>query len=164
MRHYKIYRDYMKHEDDLLNHRTTWLLIFQGFLFATLGVIGEWQVAEPTIFFTERNWLPFLLVGAGIFVAGFSWVGLKAADTAMERLCKDWHDFKDDYEPEDWRRIPGLAGGGDDGAKRRGKLPSLCIPWFLIATWILVGVMVLVDHFQPPGKPSGASTAIPLIR
>src|SRR5271155_2266738 len=79
MRHYKIYRDYMKHEDDLLNHRTTWLLIFQGFLFATLGVIGEWQVAEPSIFFTERNWLPFLLAGAGIFVAGFSWVGLKAA-------------------------------------------------------------------------------------
>ena len=39
---YQIYRDYMKHEDDLLNQRTTWLLVIQGFLFATLGVLGEW--------------------------------------------------------------------------------------------------------------------------
>ena len=32
-----LFRDYIKHEDDLVNHRLTWLLTIHGFLYATCG-------------------------------------------------------------------------------------------------------------------------------
>lgn len=36
---YQIYRDYLIHEDDLMNQRSTWHLLIQGFLFATFGAL-----------------------------------------------------------------------------------------------------------------------------
>jgi hypothetical protein len=35
---YNIYRDYVKHEDNLINNRMTWLLSIHGFLYATYGL------------------------------------------------------------------------------------------------------------------------------
>lgn len=34
---YELFRDYIKHEDDLINQRLTWLLTIHGFLYATCG-------------------------------------------------------------------------------------------------------------------------------
>jgi hypothetical protein len=36
--HYRIFRDYLQHEDDLINHRSTWHHTIQGLLFTALGV------------------------------------------------------------------------------------------------------------------------------
>lgn len=34
---FSLYRDYLKHEDNLINQRTTWLITIQSFLIATFG-------------------------------------------------------------------------------------------------------------------------------
>jgi hypothetical protein len=44
---YKIHRDYVQHEDTLINHRTTLLLTIQGFLLTAIG-LGLKQMYEIT--------------------------------------------------------------------------------------------------------------------
>jgi hypothetical protein len=34
---YELFRSYVKHEDTLIDHRTTWLIYIQSFLLATFG-------------------------------------------------------------------------------------------------------------------------------
>jgi hypothetical protein len=41
---YEMFRDYMKNEDNLLNHRLTWLLTIHGFLYATCGFTLQMRV------------------------------------------------------------------------------------------------------------------------
>jgi hypothetical protein len=60
---YNVYRDYMKHEDDLINQRASWHLLLQGFLFATFGVMGEWQTEGGTGFLHPRRyWILYGLI------------------------------------------------------------------------------------------------------
>lgn len=40
MTYYERVRDYVQHEDDLINSRLTWSLTIHGFLFATLGILA----------------------------------------------------------------------------------------------------------------------------
>jgi len=63
---YEIYRDYIKHEDDLINHRSTWHLLIQGFLFATLAGCGKSDLAgqRPT---PLAGKLLILRCGVGVF-------------------------------------------------------------------------------------------------
>jgi len=35
---YEVFRDYIKHEDNLINNRLTWILTIHGFLYATYGL------------------------------------------------------------------------------------------------------------------------------
>jgi hypothetical protein len=45
---YEFFRDYVKHEDNLINQRLTWLLTIHGFLYATCGFTlqKKYEIAE----------------------------------------------------------------------------------------------------------------------
>ena len=44
--HFKIFRDYMQHEDNLINQRVSWNSTIQGFLFATYG-LSQQKLPDP---------------------------------------------------------------------------------------------------------------------
>jgi len=43
-------RNMIQHEDTLINHRLTWFLVFQGFLFTTLGIVWRSGFSSPVLF------------------------------------------------------------------------------------------------------------------
>ena len=148
---YNIYRDYMKHEDDLLNQRTTWLLVIQGFLFATLGVLGEW-VLQPgqDRLGIERQFLVYVLVVVGVVVASVAFLGITAASDAIDELRRKWELIRVHYQG--WENLPEIAGGGDPTAHQRGKWPPRLIPAAIFIAWIGVLVLAFLDfHFAKAG-------------
>jgi hypothetical protein len=164
---YKVYRDYMKHEDDLLNQRTTWLLVIQGFLFATLAVLGEWVSPKDPLsdlLRTERLYLIYVLVFVGILIAVAAFISILAANKAIDSLQKKWEkELKQYYRAEDWDLFPGIAGGGHKKAKAWGKTPALAIPCIVALAWIIVAGMNANDKLYPPtaqavGAQPGAQT------
>jgi hypothetical protein len=159
---YKVYRDYMKHEDDLLNQRTTWLLVIQGFLFATLAVLGEWVSPKDPLsdlLRTERLYLIYVLVGVGIFIAVAAFISILAANEAIDSLQEKWEkELREHYRAEDWDLFPEIAGGGHKKAKARGKTPALAIPCIVSLAWIIVAGMNANDKLYRPAAASSAQT------
>lgn len=89
LEHAKIIREMIRHEDDVINQRFTWLCQIQGFLFAALAFVWKEQTA---------NSLVLLLCLIGYSVAISTWFSLRAASIGIGRLLNWW----DSYEPADY--------------------------------------------------------------
>jgi hypothetical protein len=143
-----VYRDYIKFEHELQNHRSTWHLLMQGFLFATLGVIGEWQIGKemPTHLVTEREWLPYILMSAGSLIAIAAFISIWASDMAIRSLVKRWHKQSGaEFDSDFIARVPDIKGGGSTWAERMGKVASMFIPVIALLAWIVVAIMYQLD-------------------
>ena len=81
----KVIREMIKHENDLMNHRLTWLCQIQGFLFTALAVI--WQ-------YPASKYVQYVLCLAGVLVAISSFYGLDAAVQAIKKLNDKGEDRK----------------------------------------------------------------------
>ena len=96
---YKIFRDYVEHEDTLVNNRLLWNINIQGFLFATYGftiqklaevqAIRNQEIVVGTGTVAMRCLIVFLPV-LGISISYLSWKGVKAAQNAIARLEGEW--------------------------------------------------------------------------
>jgi hypothetical protein len=133
-----LYRDRMMHEDNLLNHRSTWHLVIQGFLFGTLGVLLKPGKCSdpPNAMCVLYQRLPFVVGGVGVLVSIFAWLSLHAAHIAIERLDREWREKKMRYDPG--CLLPGLAGAGSTSARILGKLHGLLIPLTTGTAWALI--------------------------
>ena len=158
---YNVFRDYTKVEHELQNQRSTWHLVIQGFLFATLGVMGQWGEARgfPNFLNTERNSLPYVLATAGVLIAIFSQISIWAADTAIQELIHKWGRITKDgtYKRLADDYFPGIAGGGSEKAERRGKFSMFAIPIIIMGAWSAVAIIFSLDLKsvgQTPQKPA----------
>jgi len=84
-------RSEIEHEDNLTNHRLTWLLTSQGFLFAAFALI--FQASTKTD--VKPDLVPFyqyVLSGAaitGIISSAFIWFHLREAEIQL-RVIDEW--------------------------------------------------------------------------
>lgn len=78
-----IIREMIRHEDDVIDQRFTWLCQIQGFLFTALAL--AWK--EPT-----AHYLVLLLCLVGIAVAITTWFALRSAWQGVEKLLKWWDE------------------------------------------------------------------------
>ncbi|MEM6603945.1 MAG: hypothetical protein AAF621_07830 [Pseudomonadota bacterium] len=107
----KYFRSLIEHEDNLINHRTSWLLVSQSFILAACITAGH--VKEPIIWFN-------------IILVIFSLYGNVAAINAhneIKRLYDNW-DQKEDYH----LTSKGLTYW-------LGCAPSLIIPYLFLMLW-----------------------------
>src|SRR5262249_26759673 len=116
--HYKIFRDYLQHEDGLINQRLSWNFTIQGFLFATYGLclqklldvsdrIFE-KLLDPKTLTVSWNQVQsnlqqltgyraldilvnYVIPIVGFFVALFAFGGSLAAHRALSQLRADWN-------------------------------------------------------------------------
>jgi hypothetical protein len=104
---YGIFRDYLKHEDDLINGRLNWNFTIQGFLFASycfcLQKVAEvrGQVLPKTDFqyaasmdfalaVHELRLVMIVIAAVGFFVSAFVLMSVWAATLAMHELETKW--------------------------------------------------------------------------
>lgn len=86
---YHMLREQIQHEDNLVNHRLTWLLAVEGFLFAV-----------STALFTSQNLtedakkILFFIIGIfGISFCITSFLGIRAAHNSLKILREKWDEL-----------------------------------------------------------------------
>ena len=153
---YDRYRDYTKHEDDLINQRSTWHLILQGFLFASFGVFIQSE-KTPTLLFDHRIGIlrGFTILGAAIAAAAC--FGIYAAAQSVDRL---WDEWKNNVIESGWfqkdltKLFPGLAGAGSKYISFCGVLPARLIPLLVLIAWcLLLWQTWFISPISPPIPP-----------
>jgi len=140
VRIYDLYRDYVKHEDELINRRLSWNLTLQGFLFATYGV--SFQVLGNSAASDELKRHIKLLACAlpviGGSVAILALLSILAAQASIDELKIRWAYPAGHIREDVLEMLPGLTGAGRRFANRWGKIPQVGIPCVMIAAWIFL--------------------------
>jgi hypothetical protein len=90
-RKFKVYRDYIQHEDDLLHQRSSWNLTVQGFLFAAYGVLLQQSLKEgATPNESIYRCLAWMLPVMGAIISGSVFLSVTAASKALDALGCKW--------------------------------------------------------------------------
>ena len=124
--HAVVLRALIRQENDVTNHRTTWLLVAQGILFAAAAA------------FLKVNWFPALVVGGvGILVALSIGHALRNSYESRLYLKRKWRErlqasgFK-------WEDFPPLDGGNPELKTINWLFPWTFLPWVIGIAWVLL--------------------------
>ena len=120
-------RQMIAHEDDLINHRLTWLAQLQGFLFAALGF--AWEKASVLV--------PGLVV-VGIVTALSVHAACLFSGKAVDGLRKEW----DANRPTPYDGPDVIGYRADNEGWFLGRfLPWIVLPWLFALVWICIVIM-----------------------
>jgi hypothetical protein len=116
------------HEDGLVNHRLSWLLVSQALLFAAFGSLSK-PVAPglppvPEVFNKAIQLIPVVGIAVAVIV-------LLAAGAA----CWAQHKLQVEYK----NKIPGFELGVSTATTLLGWSPSILIPIAFAASWAWLG-------------------------
>jgi hypothetical protein len=174
---YETFRNYVRHEDTLINNRLTWILTIHGFLYATYGFTlqKELEVMRALQHHTPyHSPLCYTLSQAEIFLLGiafvgasisfFGWLSIHAAKqsaSSIDRIFRQ-NNFHDSATlvlngsglniqtfPGPYK-FPAILGGGRKYSVKFGVSASITIPWILFASWFIsIGILLLVWQKSP---------------
>jgi hypothetical protein len=136
---FDIARELIRHEDDLINNRVTWLLVLQGFLLAAfVNGIGLYEKFSNSPRSTACLTIGLILIGGlGITSSLVARNVLRIAFRRMEEVKAWWEQTR----PSE--NFPPIAGKLDKGCFyfvfSTGRMP--CI---LIGVWCVLILLLLV--------------------
>jgi len=151
---YHIYRNYIEHEDTLINFRLTWFLTTQAFLFSAYALINQQRLHDGKFYlirsFSEifdysegkihfSSFLVLLICFFGFLLASRSYISLRAASFAVESLQNKW-DREIAPKVAQWS-LPSLTGGGSEKAYIEGWASVPTLPSAARLVWILIAVL-----------------------
>jgi hypothetical protein len=152
LQHFTTFREYRVREHELLNHRITWNLAIQGFLFATYGfslqklaevqanAVGEGatiaQAVNQLQGISQLSVLLRTIPWLGMFMSIFVLLAVLGAKLSLEQLGEDWKKIEFKYPEEPF--LPSPAGGGVPMAVRLGFYAPLAIPAIFVAAWFYI--------------------------
>jgi len=141
--HYKLFRDYVEHEDGLINKRLLWTINIQGFLFLGYGYavqkLADPPLKEPASLGNLLYVLLFVFPGLGVVVGFFCWMVIWAAVGALKNLETEWTTRALAQHQNDAASIlPGLVGGGKRRYHVWGLLAPTIFPWMFIIAWVIL--------------------------
>jgi len=117
-------------EDDLINHRLTWLCQIQGFLFAALGV--TWNLPDS-------KGIHYVFCVVGSFVALSSFFGLHASNKAIEGLKAKGRELDEEHKSSEDLDLPFI---GLDDFRFWPLLPWVFLPTIFILAWAFIFVII----------------------
>lgn len=134
---YQRYRQYIEHENLLVNFRTTWAIGANSFLLLAFGT---------TLTSTSGPHVEFLaaLAMVGIFVNVASWVSVEAAFSALHSIKTRWEDL-DIRHP----LLPPITGAGDQRVIRFGHFGSRFLLFALAIIWAGLEIYALSRNPTP---------------
>ena len=124
---HEIYRLMIRSENELINHRMTWISTFNGFLFASIA------------FAWDKSWLLVVAFAfLGFVVSSFSGVALFFANKAFRVLYWEWQENKpDDYDGPNVIGLPSRFKGGLGSWLN----PWSSIPFFFALAWLTIAII-----------------------
>lgn len=158
---YQRHRDYIIHEDGLVNNRVGWFIQLHTFLLATYGIVLGSAVST---FYAEHGpteaqslMLRWILC---LVLAGLTAIGVCSATSARRSILaahKAIHAINDRWELQDAAvkaEFPGLIGGGDLSSDEHGARLHRFLPSAMLVMWILscaVPAGVMLTAYNPGG-------------
>jgi ABC-type transport system involved in cytochrome c biogenesis permease subunit len=146
----------MEHENQLVNHRLTWFLSTQAFLFAAFALTFQASTQSKP---EQQSFYQFVLAGfslTGILVGIYIQRPLRTAELAHNSLRNWWHiSIEYPHSPEAQRHPPIC---GESPNWRDNWFPQSIFPLLFVAAWILFIVGILKDRLQPYGSVIGTFT------
>ncbi len=139
---WEIARGIIQHEDTLTNHRLTWLVTIEGFVFAAVGfclkalIESERSASKPAL------WLIVLVLAVlgAVFPALMHIPIERAARQVFE--VKDWWDEKR-------ANFPAIVGSRDGAGLFFGvkdwSLQTLTLPRLFVALWTIFGIVAAAE-------------------
>jgi len=118
---YRALREQWTHEDTLVNHRVSWLILSEGLLFTAYRAQG----AESA---SSGNWLALAFPLFGMLVAALIGVAIHAALDASE-------DVRREFDRSGLADLCPLAPAGR--LARRGRWAPKALPFVFGAMWLL---------------------------
>jgi hypothetical protein len=159
---YSIFRDYVKHEDGLINSRMTWLITVQSFLIATFGLSYQkrFEIISEGIIKIDNEAKKYLITQVvseyDIFLIFLAIIGLttsivalysiKGAVHALKALNGIWKIFLEDNKITFplLVKLPNIVGGGNVNAPKQGRAFPTNLPKLFIVAWSVVLLVLLV--------------------
>ncbi len=136
--YYKLFRDQIVHEDNLINNRTNWLLAAQGLLFAALGVLIRELEGGVTVSFKVKL-LMNVIPAVGISVTIFTFLSVLGAMMAMCDIKEKWEEQRIDA------KLPPLQC--KDAPRRLGFAAPILIPVTFVVAWLVIWFEPLICSF-----------------
>lgn len=155
LKYYQLTRDYIIHEDTLINYRLSWLLTIQGLLFAAYGLAirslegknSDLSEKNPDLL---RENLDLLGENLDLLISALKWLGLLtsvlcftgifAAVLAIKKLSKTYEKSKDHSRVSPLIKVlPKVTGGSSEIASTLGYSPLPIPVLFFVIWWILIG-------------------------
>lgn len=119
----------IEREDGLINTRITWMLTFEGFLFAALALVAD-KESDQTIQFALKYALPLI----GLVVAILAFFAIGAALSVLATLKKQWDPAK---FPDHIRPFGGDEQHAMGAAFARGLPTAIAVLWLIMFCWFL---------------------------
>jgi len=137
---YSTLRDYLKHEDSLINWRISWNLGLQTALFAAFGLLlKKSDLGSSTLHIeTFLHYGPYGLAIVGQLIGMSSFLGVIAAHRSLDALTARWNEAKNHVGEAIWLTYPPLSAAGDPFARRFGKWGALGPIIVLQTSWLLI--------------------------
>jgi hypothetical protein len=178
LKFYELYRDYLKHEDDLTLKRQNGLYIVQAFLIAAYGVVIQKEVdlferiseiklpIGSSVIINERNAAKILpqLETVSMFLGGYLLflciMGASICLYAIYSLTAGLsavNNLNDIYRPIALSNellskfLPGLTDGARVAIapdRNRGRTISVSVPFVLCVAWVVMGFIPLFLLFS----------------
>jgi len=128
----EILRALIRHENDITNQRTTWLLVSQGILFAAASA------------FLKTHWFPAVVVASvGIVLALSIGQSLHNSFQARQYLKRSWRERLEKLGYQ-WDDFPPLDGGVPGTQVVRWLFPWSVIPRVFIVAWAALILYVVL--------------------
>ena len=122
----EILRALIRHENDVTNQRTTWLLVSQGIFFAAASA------------FVKVHWVPAVIVGVvGMVLALSIGKSLENSYEARQYLKRSWRE-RLERNGYNWEDFAPLDGGVPGVRVVRQLFPWIVIPRVFIVAWAIL--------------------------
>jgi hypothetical protein len=138
---FQIYRDYVKHEDGLINFRVTWFIATQAAIFAAYGfLVHDTLKRGPFLALADGQPVTplfaavMLLCTLGGLSSVTSFFSIHAALIATRTVHRRWRDHVLRGVEREW--LPDIVGGGNALAPWFGWLSARTLPAVSLAVWV----------------------------
>lgn len=135
---YRLYREQVDHEDDLINQRLSLLVASQSFLFSAYAVVLNGAASTRGSLFAFQHrvifWsIPFIATTLCWFIS----CSVRAAMLSMRHIRVRWEAYRENgLIPE---CAPELQG--EDETRKLGQLAPRLLPYIFIAVWVILYIL-----------------------
>lgn len=130
-----IIRSMIEHENQLINHRLTWMAAFQGFLVAAVG----FAMTEAAL---DETKLVLLIAALGFAIALSTAKTLWSSQRAIRSLLQDWQQCLNNNPKYNGPRVIGSPGP----SALRWLHPWYFFPWAMMVFWAVLVWVSLVGR------------------
>jgi hypothetical protein len=166
---FNLYRDYVRHQYDLINHRTTWYATMQAFLFGAFGfsiqkkaeVAGDHPdklsaCATAVNHITcnivgQLDWAIIFFCVVGMAISCVVWRVMKAASDPIQELYRVWEPIANCEHAKGNAHVPYLTGGMDEKHANAGRKYTMWLPVIIGIIWLLILIVIEIVPFFSVG-------------